>query len=572
MSRHSLPLLAGLALACSAAIGDTLDSTLTYQGRLTDGGTPATGIYDFEVCLFSLPNGGTAIGCAPLTSTDKIPVEAGLFTLPLDFGANRFLGDERFIEIRVRPENTGAFEVLAPRQLATATPEALHAAQASSVAWDDISKKPAEIDDGDDVGITQITTGPGLSGGPITTTGQIGIDLSVVQARVDGACTSGAYIQSIDADGGVNCDVQAGVQPLVSVVTGGGFGGHLSMVIGDDGFPLISFYDVGMGNLKLAKCNNSACIGNVTIETLDGSLQDVGQFNSMALDVNGNPIISYFNATTGSLQLATCSDTACQAAPSVTVVDAGNATVSVGQNSSMVVRSIGNPVIAYRSSSPLGTELKLVVCGNASCTGSGTVFRTPDAGTAIAGQISLKLRADGRPAISYFDLDNAKLRFARCNTVDCTTATVNDVTISGQPSTFNSLALRSDGRPLMTFFDATAPGSLVVASCADEVCGGMTQMRTLHAAGTGKYNTLLLAPDGLPFISYWDQPNNALRTVKCLSTDCMPGSGLATFSNVDATGGGEWAFAMIGHDLLPLIAYQAGASLRVAKCGSRTCL
>ena len=59
MKRHSLlvPLLvAGLLLALGAGASAqgpvpqaALGTGFTYQGRLTDGGSPANGLYDFEV-------------------------------------------------------------------------------------------------------------------------------------------------------------------------------------------------------------------------------------------------------------------------------------------------------------------------------------------------------------------------------------------------------------------------------------------------------------------------------------------------------------------------------------------
>ena len=49
VSRALFPLVVVLHLA-SPGLAQT--STFTYQGRLTDGGTPATGIYDLQFLLF----------------------------------------------------------------------------------------------------------------------------------------------------------------------------------------------------------------------------------------------------------------------------------------------------------------------------------------------------------------------------------------------------------------------------------------------------------------------------------------------------------------------------------------
>src|SRR5260370_19913832 len=72
-------------------------SVFTYQGRLTDGGTPANGNYDLQFALFDAVSGGTQIGATQTSS--NVSVSAGIFSVPLDFGANAFPGANRFLEI-----------------------------------------------------------------------------------------------------------------------------------------------------------------------------------------------------------------------------------------------------------------------------------------------------------------------------------------------------------------------------------------------------------------------------------------------------------------------------------------
>ena len=99
-------------------------TTFTYQGRLTDGGTPATGNYDLQFALFD--SASSLSGQIGSTQTvPSVPVSSGVFTVTLDFGAGAFSGENRFLEISARLSGGGSFTLLAPRQQITATPYAV---------------------------------------------------------------------------------------------------------------------------------------------------------------------------------------------------------------------------------------------------------------------------------------------------------------------------------------------------------------------------------------------------------------------------------------------------------------
>ncbi len=102
-------------------------SAFTYQGRLADGGAPATGLYDLHFSLFDSNSTGTMIGSV-LQST-ALPVTNGLFTISLDFGPNAFNGDARWLQITVRTNgSTSPFTLLVPRQALMPAPYAIRAA------------------------------------------------------------------------------------------------------------------------------------------------------------------------------------------------------------------------------------------------------------------------------------------------------------------------------------------------------------------------------------------------------------------------------------------------------------
>jgi hypothetical protein len=110
-----------LVTANSAVLAQT--TTFTYQGRLTDGGTPANGAYDLQFALFDSISSGGQIGSTQ--SVPSVSVSSGIFTVSRDFGAGAFTGANRYLEISARLGGSGSFTLLAPRQPITSTPYAV---------------------------------------------------------------------------------------------------------------------------------------------------------------------------------------------------------------------------------------------------------------------------------------------------------------------------------------------------------------------------------------------------------------------------------------------------------------
>jgi hypothetical protein len=98
----------------------------TYQGRLLDTNLPANGTYDFQ---FRLTDGEAFIGTPQLRP--GVQVVNGIFTVRLDFGRSFPAGQARFLEIGIKPVGIAAYTTLSPNQPVTATPYAVHSADAS---------------------------------------------------------------------------------------------------------------------------------------------------------------------------------------------------------------------------------------------------------------------------------------------------------------------------------------------------------------------------------------------------------------------------------------------------------
>lgn len=147
---------AGQDIQAQAVLGPSF----TYQGVLKNNGNPANGSYQFRFKLYNALNGGSQIGN---TQTKTALVQAGQFTVSLNFGATAFKGERRYLEIAVRPAgSTAAFTLLSPRQELTATPYALHARSVFALdAPDETPKKALFVDNDGDVGINLTTTNAG---------------------------------------------------------------------------------------------------------------------------------------------------------------------------------------------------------------------------------------------------------------------------------------------------------------------------------------------------------------------------------------------------------------------------
>ncbi|HAB19619.1 MAG TPA: hypothetical protein PLX89_26405 [Verrucomicrobiota bacterium] len=91
-TRFSL-LLALLYFLASVIHITAQSAAFTYQGRLTSGGGPANGRYDFQFTLFDAENDGSPVG-DPITFS-AMGLTNGLFTASLDYDTSVFAGQDR---------------------------------------------------------------------------------------------------------------------------------------------------------------------------------------------------------------------------------------------------------------------------------------------------------------------------------------------------------------------------------------------------------------------------------------------------------------------------------------------
>ncbi len=126
-NRHLCLLLSCLGLGSLTAFAQS--TAFQYQGRLNDGDSPASGLYDLRFALFDADSGGFQQG-STVTNAATL-VSNGVFTVTLDFG-NQFNGANRWVELAVQTNGGPGFVSLTPRQAILPVPYAIYAANAGT--------------------------------------------------------------------------------------------------------------------------------------------------------------------------------------------------------------------------------------------------------------------------------------------------------------------------------------------------------------------------------------------------------------------------------------------------------
>lgn len=247
-------------------------------------------------------------------------------------------------------------------------------------------------------------------------------------------------------------------------------GMYTSLALDAVGHPVASYYDFSNGDLKVLHCSNPSCSADQDhVISIPDQRGDVGLYTSLALDQNGNPVVSYHDATEGTLKLLHCDDPGC------TGNEVGNIAVpdgdQTGWSTSLALDAVGNPVVAYVDFNT--GRLKLLHCDDPGCRGDESAnISTPLAPDAIAGHLSLKLSADGNPILSYYDANGGTLKLLHCDDPACNGDESRNIAVLDSRDDvgwYSSLALGLGGNPIVGYYDVTA-GDLKVLRCSNPLC------------------------------------------------------------------------------------------------------
>jgi hypothetical protein len=231
-------------------------------------------------------------------------------------------------------------------------------------------------------------------------------------------------------------------------------GEYSSMIIGFDGNPIISYFDNTNDNLKVAKCNDVSC-STATITTAD-STTNTGQYTSIALRDNGNPVVSYWDLTNDAATLKICGQPECTSGSKFPMWSPG------GPHTSISIDEAGTPYAVFTDN---GGTLRWGACLSSGCNGD----TGGQIGHSNVGATSLTFGPDGLANIAYYDNNSDVLKFIKCFDHSCSTKSTQTIDSSADVGRDVSMVLGADGLPIMSYRDFTN-GNLKVAKCSNPLC------------------------------------------------------------------------------------------------------
>ncbi len=335
----------------------------------------------------------------------------------------------------------------------------------------------------------------------------------------------------------------------------------ISLDIGADGLPIMSYHENGFDDLKVAKCANPACTSGTTVSAVDAT-GNVGNQSAIAVDSNNLATIAYHDTTNSDLKVARCSNTACSSSTLASV----DITGVTGDFPAIALDASGIPVIAYEDSATV--DLKIVKCGNATCT-SGNTYNTVDSAGDVGTHNSIAIPADGLPVVSYADGNpNFDLKVLKCGNAACSAGnTVTTVDSAGSVGAYSSIAISLDGFPVISYQDSTN-ADLKVMKCGNATCTSGNTITTVDSVGSvGQYTSIAVPADGRPYISYYDTTNTNLKVLRCGNAACSSGNVATT---VDSLGDmGLYSSIALNTSDSPVVAYydNSNGNAKVAACG-----
>lgn len=352
---------------------------------------------------------------------------------------------------------------------------------------------------------------------------------------------------------------------IVAVDVDGTTGQYTSLVLDAAGYPTMSYYDATEGKLKVAHCFEKNCAFFNSILTPD-SAAHVGKYNSIVLDSNGKPVVSYYDEPNTALKVLHCGNSTCSTGNTIATPDSAG---TVGQYTSVTVDSNNFPVVTYYA--PTGGILKVLHCGNASCTSGNSIIK-PDLGSSNGVQSSVKMNAQGRPVIAYFDFTKKSLKILTCGNANCSAGnTIINVDSMGDVGRYPSLVLDSTGKPAVSYLDLTH-GKLKVMRCGNATCSMGNTFASIGTSGVvGYFSSIALDPNNIPLVSYYDLTNGKLNMLRCGNASCSSGNSIVSPDNSGNVG--LYTSLKLNANSNPVVSYfdSTKADLKVLHCGNATC-
>jgi hypothetical protein len=299
------------------------------------------------------------------------------------------------------------------------------------------------------------------------------------------------------------------------------------------------------------------------------TLGDVGYWSSLDLDANGHPVVSYYDGTNGHLKVLHCGNATCTSANAIVSPDTAG---SVGLRSSLELDGSGNPVVAYVDSTAgeFAGHLKLLHCGNPTCT-LGNVMLTVDSGSNVGWMQSLAIDANGNPVVGYPDSGNGSLKVLHCGNSTCTSGNAMVSPDTGNVGWMPSLALDSVGNPVVGYLEITSSpypvGHLKVLHCGNPTCTSGNSIVSPDQGEEAWGLSLTLDSIDRPVIAY--RGGGFMKILHCGDPTCASGNSIVSPDSASRNSG-DYSIALDASGA-PTVSYVGDDGLALLHCGDPNC-
>ena len=351
--------------------------------------------------------------------------------------------------------------------------------------------------------------------------------------------------------------------PLI-VDTGVASNGVMAAVVPDDGLPLVVFQGSG-AVIQTYKCFAADCSSG-------GSLANLVPLTArrirVALGSDGLPVIGLSIANSG-LRMLKCGNFSCTGGTTLKVLDGAN--LGAITDHDLIIPADGLPIFAYNDGN--NGDLKVARCNDGGCSSAqvSVVDSLGSVGTAPA--ITL---VNGLPQIAY-DANSNALRLAICSDLACSRPASFVNLVADNPDDTAMLTGRNGAAMIAYKHDVALSDSLKLVQCNNSACTAPTvrQLDSIEfGLGLGDGVEMISGADGLPVLSYVDQTFGTVKLLRCTRQDCATSTittlhapATAVLSTNAAT-----ALAMSAQGT-PVVGYGvSGASLTLSVCNTRGCL
>lgn len=278
-----------------------------------------------------------------------------------------------------------------------------------------------------------------------------------------------------------------------------------SIALDANGFPVIAYKDNTNFDLVIVRCNDKECKGDDESIQVPVTTGDTGTQPSIVLDENSYPVVSYYDTTNTDLYLLHCNDLYCAGG------DESNVGVDTGANAlglHSIVRLDSStpkkPVIAYHDDT--NQSVKLAYCGDANCSSGNTLTVVEDTASNLGSgykNIDFVIRSNGYPIITYYDTTNTKMRVASCNNATCSSVTINQPVSTASHGLQTAIEINGSDIPLIAYMNGTA--GVAYIKCSDTACSGIdagmsSAPVTISSSSAIDYMDMSKSASGYPII------------------------------------------------------------------------